>query len=54
MNETMVQNFIEQTEKYLNANRHQLDASDRERVTELYHDLMLELERQQAYHELYD
>ena len=54
MNETMVQNFIDTTQKYLKANQGQLDAVDRERITELYDDLMFELERQQAFNDLYD
>ena len=54
MNETMVQNFIEETEKYLKSNRHLLDPGDHERITELYDDLMFELERQQAFDDLYD
>ena len=54
MNEIMVQNFIEQTERYLKANQRHLERSDREHINELYDDLMFELERQQALHELYD
>jgi hypothetical protein len=53
MNQINVQNFIRQTEQYLDANEDQLSPQELENIFALYQDLNDELNRQQALLDLY-
>jgi hypothetical protein len=50
MNETMVQFFLEQSERYLRDNVRRLDGVEVAQASELIDDLLFELERQQNLH----
>ncbi len=53
MNQIFVQNFIRQTEQYLESCEDQLSAEELENVIELYQDLNDEMDRQQTLLDLY-